>query len=125
MLTYKTTVKMHDTDAAQVLFFGHQFKMVHDAYETLLEKIGFPFAKILRTTNFFVPVVHAESDYAAPLFVGDKLAIQVTLEHIGRSSFILNYVIVNQRKNIVGTAKTVHVSVNAKTQKKIPLPPAF
>ena len=125
MITYQTTVKMHDTDAARVLFFGHQFKMIHDAYEALLEKMGFPFAKILRTTNFFVPVVHAESDYAAPLFVGDKLSIQVLLEHIGRSSFIVAYVIRNQRKMIVGTAKTVHVSVNAKTHKKILLPPAF
>ena len=125
MVTYQTTVKMHDTDAARVLFFGHQFKMIHDAYEILLEKIGFSFAKILRNTSFFVPVVHAESDYKAPLFVGDKLTIRVTLEHIGHSSFIVSYIIVNQRKVTVGTARTVHVSVNAKTHKKIPLPSGF
>ncbi len=125
MVTYHTTVKMHDTDAAKVLFFGHQFKMIHDAYEALLEKIGFSFAKILLKSNFFIPVVHAESDYNAPLFVGDKIAIEVTVKHIGDSSFIIGYILKNNKKGIVGTAKTVHVSVNAKTHKKIPLPLAF
>ena len=125
MVIYKTTVKMHDTDAARVLFFGHQFKMIHDAYELFLERIGFPFAKILRHTNFFVPVVHAESDYKAPLFVGDRLSINVTLAGIGTTSFAITYTVKNQNQKIVGTAKTVHVSVHAKTHKKIPLPPAF
>ncbi len=123
MVTYQTTVKMHDTDAAGILFFGNQFKWIHDAYEVLLEKAGFGFATILRKTNFFIPIVHAESDYKLPLFVGDRITITVTVERVGRSSFVFAYQIRSAKNQIVGTAKTVHVSTDKKTRKKIPLPP--
>ena len=63
----------------------------------------------------------AESDYLAPLFVGDKITITITVGKIGKTSFSFNYVIRNG-KNTVGTAKTVHVTVDKKTKKKIPLP---
>ena len=125
MITYKTTVKMHDTDAAGILFFGNQFRMVHEAYEVVLETIGMSFADILRKTHFFVPIVHAEADYKLPLLVGDKLTITVRLTKIGKTSFSFDYKIYNQKKNLVGTAKTIHVSVNNRTHKKIPLPPAL
>ncbi len=42
MFTYKTKISLHDTDAAGIIFFANQFKIVHDAYEDLLESFGFP-----------------------------------------------------------------------------------
>lgn len=125
MFTYKTTVKMHDTDAAGILFFGHQFKIIHDAYEQFLESVDFSFAKLLRETNFFIPIIHAEADYKSPLFVGDQLTIKGRLEKVGESSFIIDYEIIDTHNVIVGTARTVHVATNKKTRKKIPLPPNF
>ena len=125
MFTYKTTVKMHDTDAAGILFFGHQFRLVHDAYEHFLEIIGFSFVKILSETNFFIPVIHAEADYKSPLAVGDRLTIKGRVEKVGESSFVIGYEIRNARNAIVGTARTVHVTTNSKTRKKIPLPLDF
>ena len=125
MFSYKTTVKMHDTDAAGILFFGNQFKMIHDAYEALLESIGFSFTILLRKTNFFIPIIHAEADYKSPLFVGDLVTIEVTIEKIGHTSFIVNYALRDRRDKLVGTAKTVHVAVNAKSHKKIALPSKF
>jgi 1,4-dihydroxy-2-naphthoyl-CoA hydrolase len=123
MFTYNTTVKMHDTDAAGIIFFGNQLKMIHDAYESLIESVGFSFATILRDFDFFVPIVHVEANYKAPLFVGDKITIEVILEKIGETSFIFSFKLLNDRRKIVGTAKTVHVTVDNKTHKKIPLPP--
>ncbi len=125
MFVYNTTVKMHDTDAAGILFFGNQFRMVHDAYEKYLEKIGFSFARILRKTNFFIPIVHARADYKAPLFVGDPIAIHVRIARIGTTSFVLEYMLYDAKKRNVGTAKTVHVAINKKTKKKILLPSLF
>lgn len=121
MYTYKTTVKLHDTDAAGLLFFSNQFKMVHEAYETLLESIGLGFATLIRKKDYFLPIVHAESDYKKPLFVADRLTIEVTVEHIGKTSFTFAYTL-RRDNEIVGTAKTVHVTVDKKTQKKVPLP---
>ena len=40
MYVYQAKIKLHDTDAAGLLFFSQQFEIMHDAYEALLEKIG-------------------------------------------------------------------------------------
>ena len=122
MFSYKHILKLHETDAAGILFFSHQFEIIHDAYEALLEKIGYGFAHIIRKTDFFLPIVHAESDFKAPLFVGDRITIQVSVAHIGRTSFAFAYQLRNARKKLVGTAKTVHVTIDKKSSEKIPLP---
>lgn len=125
MFTYKMTVKMHDTDAAGIIFFGHQFAMVHDAYEEFLESIGFSFAKLLRECDFFIPIIHAEADYHSPLFVGDRLTIKVRISKVGKTSFVADYEICDTKNSVVGNAQTVHVTIDKKTRKKIPLPDKF
>ena len=122
MYIYKTVIKLHDTDAAGILFFSHQFEIIHDAYESLLEKLGVGFSVLIRKKNYFLPIVHAESDYKAPLFVGDRIAVQVQLAHVGTTSFTFSYKLFKDKK-LVGTARTIHVTTDKKTKKKVPLPP--
>ena len=122
MYIYKTKIKLHETDAAGLLFFSNQFTIVHDAYEELLDKIGFGFAKLIRRKKYFLPIVHAEADFKAPLFVDDKITVQVTVEHIGTTSFTFDYKLFNHKHTLVGTARTVHVTTDKRTRKKIPLP---
>ena len=122
MFTYKTQIRLHDTDAAGIIFFANQFKIVHDAYELLLEKFGFGFPAMLKGGKHFLPIIHAESDYKIPLHVGDKIAIAIKVGHIGKTSFSFEYTIRDSRKALVGTARTVHVTINQKTHHKIPLP---
>lgn len=38
MFTYKTQIRLHDTDAAGILFFAQQFEIIHDAYAPTLPK---------------------------------------------------------------------------------------
>lgn len=122
MHVYQTKIKLHETDAAGLLFFSNQFKMVHDAYESLFEKQGYGFATLIRDEEFFIPIVHCEADFRAPLFVGDLIEIQVVVEKVGTTSFTLGYELLDAAKKLVGTAKTVHVTMDKDTQKKIPLP---
>ena len=88
----------------------------------MLETIGFGFAELIRHQDFFLPIVHAEADYELPLFVGDLIEVQVTVEKIGTTSFTFAYRLLNAKNQLVGTARTVHVTMDKKTQKKIPLP---
>jgi len=122
MFTYKTKIRLHDTDAAGIIFFANQLKIIHDAYEELLEKSGLGFQVMLKKTNFFLPIVHAESSYKAPVFAGDRITVKVSVKHIGNTSCSFEYTI-NRGKTLVGTAKTVHVAIDQKTRQKIPLPP--
>ena len=124
MFTYTTKIRLHDTDAAGIIFFANQFKIIHDAYEELLEEFGLGFQSILKETNYFQPIVHAESNYKAPVMVGDKIVIVIKVGHIGKTSFSLEYTL-KRGKTLIGTAKTVHVTINQKTRKKISLPSAL
>ena len=121
MFIYKTEIHLHDTDAAGRIFFANQFKIVHDAYEALLVKFNFSFPTMLKGGRYFLPIVHAESDYKAHLTVGDKISIGIKVGHIGHTSFTFEYII-RRGTTIVGTAKTVHVTISTKTDKKTPLP---
>jgi len=122
MYIYQTKIKLHETDAAGLLFFSNQFKIIHDAYESLLEQIGFGFGELIRDKEFFLPIVHAEADYKMPLFVGDVIEIQVRVSKVGKTSFTFMYNLLNHKKEVVGTAQTVHVTIDKKTSRKIPLP---
>lgn len=123
MFTYKTTIKLHETDAAGLLFFSQQFKLIHDAYEELLDSRGIGFAVMLKKKSYFLPIVHAEADYKKPLFVGDRLTIEVRVGHVGETSFSFVYRLLKDKKILVGTGQTVHVTISKKTGKGIPLPP--
>ena len=124
MFTYKTKIRLHDTDAAGIIFFANQFKIIHDAYEDLLEKFGWSFQSMLNGTKYFLPIVHAESDYLTPVLVGDNIIIAIKIGHIGKTSFSFNYTL-KRAKTLVGTAKTVHVTIDQKSRKKINLPSAL
>ena len=122
MHIYQTKIKLHDTDAAGILFFSNQLKIAHDAYESFFEHIGFCLAEIIQKENFFLPIVHSETDYKTPLAVGDLVEIQTAVAHVGTTSFTLSYKILNVAQDVVGNVKTVHVSIDKKTRQKIPLP---
>ena len=124
MFEYTTKIRLHDTDAAGIIFFANQFKIVHDAYEELLEKLGFSFNKLFQKTTYFLPIVHAESDYKTSVLVGDKIVITIRVGHIGTTSFSFDYTLM-RGKTMVGSAKTVHVAIDQKTRQKIKLPPAL
>ncbi len=112
MYIHQTIVRLHNTDAAGLLFFAEQFRLAHDAYESFMESIGYPFAPLLRKSDFLLPIVHAEADFLKPLSTGDRLEIQVKAEKIGDSSFTLGYTLLRDRTEPVGTVKTVHVLIN-------------
>lgn len=118
-------VRMHDTDMAGILYFARQFRFVHDALEDFIESEGLKFDRLFKESHFLFVIAHAEADYLAPLSVGDKLEVHLFVEKIGISSFTLSYHIYKDQHLLVGTAKTVHVTIDAKTRQKITIPTDF
>lgn len=118
----KNSVRMHDTDMAGLLYFARQFRFAHDALEDFFEsETGINFDHVFSKEKFVFVIVHCEADYFAPLKVGDKLNVHISVEKIGNSSFTLFYKIFRD-KTLIGTVKTVHVSLNSETKEKIPVP---
>ena len=117
------TIRMRDSDAAGLIYFAEQLRIAHETFEEYLESIGFGFGKLLNDTDYVFPIVHAESDYRAPLAVGDRLTIRLEVERIGETSFSLRYTLRRDDGADVGSVQTVHVATERSTRQKQPLPP--
>ncbi|MFC1557038.1 acyl-CoA thioesterase [candidate division KSB1 bacterium] len=122
MFSYTTKVQLHDTDAAGTIFFAHVLKMAHDAYQAFLESAGFEIGERLRNSSYIIPVVHAETDLLKPVVVGDVLDITLTSKEIGTTSYTIAYDFTNRGDETVFTAGTVHVVIDRRTQKPVPVP---
>ncbi len=121
MFTYRLTIQLHHTDAYGIIFFANQFKFCHDAFQALLEQLGFPLPPTRHDVPAMFVIVHAECDYKAPIHVGHKLTVEVFAEKIGTTSMIMGYRFTNQHGVLVGIGKTVHVFIDTKTSAKVPL----
>ena len=122
MFVYKRKIRFQDTDPAGVIFFPNQFCFYQEAFEAFLESIGYDLTAVTRKNKHHLPVVHAEADYNAPLRLGDTIEIQLKVAHIGNSSLTFQADIFKQGRIRAGSIKVVHVSVDARTRKKTPLP---
>ncbi len=123
MFRHVRMIQLRDTDATGVLYFADQFKIALETLEFFLKKSGTSLGIIIDKENFLLPIVHAESDYLAPLRVGDEVEITLSVKKIGTSSFTLHYAFHDKEKQIpVGSVSIVHVTVSKETKKSIPIP---
>lgn len=125
MFEYKYKIKMADTDAAGVLFFANQFKIIHEAYESLLEVIGYGIDNILSKSDFLLPIIHAESDFKGVVRLSDQITIEISIGKLGKRSFSLDYNLSNDKGDSIGSANTIHVAIDKKSYKKTVLPNEF
>ncbi len=121
MHTYSTTVRLHHTDAAGILFFANLFIIAHECYESFLDP-DVTFNSMFNELNLMMPIVHTEADYHRPLRVSDKITINLGLEKIGNSSFSLGYDIRTKDGESAATIKTSHVVRNKDGSQSVSLP---
>jgi 1,4-dihydroxy-2-naphthoyl-CoA hydrolase len=122
MYAYKTAVRLYDTDAAGLLFFGNHFRLAHAAYEDYLASQGVDIGAVIREGKHLIPIVHSEADYKAALGVGDRVTVQLTCANISEHSFVLDFVFVKDGVGEVARVRTAHVMIDAATHEKKPLP---
>jgi 1,4-dihydroxy-2-naphthoyl-CoA hydrolase len=122
MYIYNTKIRLFHTDAANLIFFSRIFDIAYECYEEFLEKSGFGVKKILNDNEINMPVVHAEADYIKPLRIGDKIEIRMSLNSSSKSSFILDFALLNESGEKAAKVKTISVVIGAKSGKSIKIP---
>jgi 1,4-dihydroxy-2-naphthoyl-CoA hydrolase len=120
--SYRFTVRLHDIDAAGVMFFGHLFRHAHDAYEYVMANLGQPLADLIQA-GVRLPLVHAEADYRQALRQGDEIRVEVACATLGGSAFTLGYRFCDADGVLRATARTVHVHLGPDGSGSAPLPP--
>lgn len=114
-------VSLARTDAAGVLFFAEQLVLVHEVYEELLAEGGLPLARVFKEGAFGLPILRAETELSAPLYVDDEVEICLSVSRLGETSFTLEHV-VTKGGAAAGEGRTVHVCVDAAAARPRPLP---
>ncbi|MCP4726161.1 MAG: acyl-CoA thioesterase, partial [bacterium] len=119
MYKVNSKITLSDTDAAGILYFSNIFVKAHEAYEELLTDMGIDLNESIKNDDFMIPIVHAEADYKSPLEAGNIIRINLSIGHIGESSFSLDYEFVRSDNNALAAAvKTVHAVIDKKSQSK-------
>jgi YbgC/YbaW family acyl-CoA thioester hydrolase len=108
MHTFSTTVRIHHTDAAGILFFANLFVIAHECYESYLDP-EVTFHMMFNELNLMLPIVHAEADYHKPLQVSDRITVELRLGTMRESSYSLEYDILTEEGERAATVKTSHV----------------
>jgi 1,4-dihydroxy-2-naphthoyl-CoA hydrolase len=121
MYKYQSRIGLGDTDAAGIMFFANIFDKIHEAYESFLSEVDLSISKILGS-QWALPIVRTESEYFQPLLLDEKIEIQISLEKMGETSFLLKYEVMNENGDLCCQAYTLHVAVKRSSGKKIDLP---
>jgi 1,4-dihydroxy-2-naphthoyl-CoA hydrolase len=116
------TIRLFDTDASGLIFFGAQFRIAHEVYEEFAAHLGYPLAAVLREGKLLLPIVHAEADFAAPLAVGDRVTVWVAVARIGEHSFALRYRLEAAGGTEAGRVDLVHAVIDAATRRPVCVP---
>lgn len=123
MFTSQKIIHLRDTDATGVLYFAQQLRLALEAFEEFIAAEGLSLGELIGNRDFLIPIVHCEADYFAPLLVGDKIEISISLKKLGTSSFTLNYGYYDiTKEKEVGAASIVHVATSNITKQSIPIP---
>ena len=125
LFKYEFTTRLHDIDAAGVLFFAQTLYYVHDAYEAFLNHNNHSIAVIL-SSDFILPISHAEADFKTPVLLNENIIIEIFFHDIKEDEFSLFYQLTKQSNKqsnkICSTALTRHVCLNSNTHKRTSLP---
>lgn len=118
------TTRIHDIDAAGVVFYAQIFYFIHNSYEDFLNLQQQPIEKILKS-DCILPIKHTEADFKAPIFLHESITIEITLHELKESEFTLNYSLLDAHGNIRATALTQHICLHRNTKKRKKLPAAM
>lgn len=121
MNVYQRKIRVQDTDATGVLYFANQLQIGLEAFEDYLAAEGFSLKKMVDEKKFLLPIVHAESDFFEPVFLGDTLDVTLSFPKVGTSSFTHASDILKEGKK-VGWVSIVHVAVCPQKNASIPIP---
>ena len=123
---FKTSilVRFGDLDAAGIAYYPNLVNFLHEAFEDFfVGHVGRPYPEVFRDGIGF-PTVKVEMEFVSPVHYGDHVDIDVTVEHLGRSSVRIRYE-GSVRGRPVFHARNTMVAVDMKTFRPTPLPDAL
>lgn len=92
-MTFKTSilVRFGDLDGAGIAYYPRLVNFLHEAFEDFFAgHVGRPYPEVFRDGIGF-PTVRVEMEFISPVHYGDHVDMDVTVEHVGRTSVRVRY----------------------------------
>lgn len=113
----KRKIRLSDTDATGCIYFINQLKFASEAFEAFIES---RFGKLTFETHS-LPIVHVQSQYFAPLRMGDEILLQLHIKSLSRSTIEVHVdILLNDQKAGEVTMKHVFISIQTGRSTEIP-----
>lgn len=117
---FESRLRFVDTDASGRIHYTAIFRHFEAAEFEFLRALGVPY-RFFRDETIGYPRVRVECDFLGPIIADDLMAITVTVDRIGTTSFTLAFsVAVGQRPSAAG--KITIVAIDRQTARPRPLP---
>lgn len=108
-------VRFSETDAMGVVWHGNYLKFFEDARESFGEKYSMTYLDVYKM-GFFTPIVKSEINHKHPLYYGEKLRVEITLEISKAAKIVHHYTVYNSETDVIcATGKTIQVFMVPKT----------
>jgi 4-hydroxybenzoyl-CoA thioesterase len=115
-------VRFGDLDPAGIAYYPNLVNFLHESFEDFCAGyVGRPYPELYREGIGF-PSVKLEMEFLAPVRYGDHVEVDVTVEHLGRSSVRIRYE-ASVEGRAVFSARNTSVAVDMSTFRPMALPP--
>ncbi|MCW8809900.1 MAG: acyl-CoA thioesterase [Ignavibacteriaceae bacterium] len=120
MFTLKRKINFYDCDPAGILFYARLFEINHSVYEEMINSFKLK-ESYWFNDKFVVPIIKTDGAYFKPLKGGETVSINLSVTLLKENSFELTYEWLDETGELAAKARTVHVFVDKKRWKKIPI----
>jgi acyl-CoA thioester hydrolase len=120
-LTIEVPVRFAECDPYGVVWHGHYVLYLEHARETLTGRFGFTAARAL-AMGYRVPITRMELKFRAPARPDQKIRVTARLRTPAVARFVMDYEIRSESGDLLASAVTEQVVVNASGELLLTLP---
>ena len=120
MFTIKKRINFYDCDPAGILFYARLFEISHSIYEEMINSFNLK-ENYWFNEKFVVPIIKTDGAYFKPLKGGVTVTVNLSVTLLKENSFELTCEWIDEKGELAAKARTVHVFVDKKSWKKIPI----
>lgn len=118
---YVLRTRYAETDQMGVVYYGNYPQYLELGRVEWLRSIGFTY-KAMEKEGIMMPVVSLKIQYKKPALYDELITIRTKLKELPSTKIEFNYEILNEKGELLSTANTVLVFVDAKTFRPVRCP---
>ena len=122
-MSHTIHIKLYDTDAAGLLFYGALFRLFQDEFERRIAEHGFSIQKMM-ADGLAAVVRHCDAEYLAPIRVSEELEISSRTQKRSERSLQIEYTL-SRGEEAVARGSVLHICLDTKKGEAIPWPEDF